>query len=344
MLGAGGGGRATVVAAVPLPGSFATTTRSRWRDVGHWHAGTCQCPRSHAPRCPRPVPPFSFSPPPPSPARAPPPLLPPLLRSLASKLQGLSQDFRGMQKTYLDQLKKFKGGTGFENLIGSSGAGAGAGAGSGGMDETKEVDTVRRGLLCICMCVVCNCVCVVCECVWGQCACVHSPVRGAALCVCVGEGGGCVASAACACALRVPVPVLCAGREWSLHAPHQRAQPRCTWCLRGHGRPRVHVASRVTLVRVVCMLRGWALGARAPLQGFSNAQLMDLMSAEELAQERDQEIRKICQSIEELSVVFKELAALVIDQGTIIDRIDYNMEQVRDVCVWTLQASRGRAV
>jgi hypothetical protein len=46
-------------------------------------------------------------------------------------------------------------------------------------------------------------------------------------------------------------------------------------------------------------------------QGFSNAQLMDLMSAEELAQERDVEIRKICESIEALSVMFKELATLV---------------------------------
>ena len=34
------------------------------------------------------------------------------------------------------------------------------------------------------------------------------------------------------------------------------------------------------------------------------------------------------QSIEELSDIFKELAVLVIDQGTILDRIDFNMEQV----------------
>jgi hypothetical protein len=33
------------------------------------------------------------------------------------------------------------------------------------------------------------------------------------------------------------------------------------------------------------------------------------------------------------ATVFKELAAMVIDQGTIIDRIDYNMEQV---CVCAL--------
>jgi syntaxin 16 len=43
---------------------------------------------------------------------------------------------------------------------------------------------------------------------------------------------------------------------------------------------------------------------------------------------RDQEIAKIAQSIEELGSIFKELAVLVIDQGTILDRIDYNMEAV----------------
>ena len=42
--------------------------------------------------------------------------------------------------------------------------------------------------------------------------------------------------------------------------------------------------------------------------------------------ERDVEIRKTAQSIEELYCIFKELAVLVIDQDTIPDRIDYNLE------------------
>ena len=45
-------------------------------------------------------------------------------------------------------------------------------------------------------------------------------------------------------------------------------------------------------------------------------------------QSRDNEIVQIAKSIEELSSIFKELAVLVIDQGTILDRIDYNMEAV----------------
>lgn len=49
---------------------------------------------------------------------------------------------------------------------------------------------------------------------------------------------------------------------------------------------------------------------------------------QEAVQSRDREIAKIAESIEELGSIFKELAVLVIDQGTILDRIDYNMEAV----------------
>lgn len=62
--------------------------------------------------------------------------------------------------------------------------------------------------------------------------------------------------------------------------------------------------------------------------GFSKAQVTEMEIAEDLINERDQEIQRIAESITELATIFKELAVLVIDQGTILDRIDYNMEQV----------------
>ena len=41
---------------------------------------------------------------------------------------------------------------------------------------------------------------------------------------------------------------------------------------------------------------------------------------------RDKEIHELTSSIKDLAVLFKELSTLVIEQGTIIDRIDYNIE------------------
>lgn len=61
---------------------------------------------------------------------------------------------------------------------------------------------------------------------------------------------------------------------------------------------------------------------------FTTQQLAVVDDLTAAVQSRDQEIVKIAQSIEELGSIFKELAVLVIDQGTILDRIDYNMENV----------------
>ncbi len=51
---------------------------------------------------------------------------------------------------------------------------------------------------------------------------------------------------------------------------------------------------------------------------------------EGMIHERDAEVVNILQSINELAQVMKDLSVLVIDQGTILDRVDYNMEQVRN--------------
>ena len=41
-------------------------------------------------------------------------------------------------------------------------------------------------------------------------------------------------------------------------------------------------------------------------------------------------IAQVAESVSELADVFKEIHVLVIDQGTILDRIDYNIEQASD--------------
>jgi t-SNARE complex subunit (syntaxin) len=46
-----------------------------------------------------------------------------------------------------------------------------------------------------------------------------------------------------------------------------------------------------------------------------------------LADERNKEICKLVASINELSTLFKEMGMLILEQGTLLDRIDYNLEQ-----------------
>ena len=42
---------------------------------------------------------------------------------------------------------------------------------------------------------------------------------------------------------------------------------------------------------------------------------------------RDRELTEIAKSIASLAELFKDLSALVIDQGTLLDSVEYNIEQ-----------------
>ena len=63
-------------------------------------------------------------------------------------------------------------------------------------------------------------------------------------------------------------------------------------------------------------------------QGFNDQQMSMLANTEKIAEEREREIIQIAQSINDLAQIFKEMHMMVIDQGTILDRIDYNIEKV----------------
>lgn len=51
---------------------------------------------------------------------------------------------------------------------------------------------------------------------------------------------------------------------------------------------------------------------------------------EEVARERNAIINQIVNHVNELALVFKEISGLVVEQGTMLDRIDYNLQQAAD--------------
>ncbi|KAL9234944.1 hypothetical protein vseg_009754 [Gypsophila vaccaria] len=61
---------------------------------------------------------------------------------------------------------------------------------------------------------------------------------------------------------------------------------------------------------------------------FNDHQLARIKKSEALTVEREKEIQQVAESVNELAQIMKDLSVLVIDQGTIVDRIDYNIQNV----------------
>merc|ERR1719445_3048508 len=62
-------------------------------------------------------------------------------------------------------------------------------------------------------------------------------------------------------------------------------------------------------------------------KGFSDDQMMQIAEMQKNQNQRSQQIMQIVKSVEELAQIFNELQILVVQQGTVLDRIDYNVEQ-----------------
>ncbi|BFZ12638.1 hypothetical protein BsWGS_15677 [Bradybaena similaris] len=76
-------------------------------------------------------------------------------------------------------------------------------------------------------------------------------------------------------------------------------------------------------------LLGDGIGAESDImydKGFTTVQMQIVEDNTELVQHREKEVASIVRSITDLNEIFKDMASMIVDQGTILDRIDYNID------------------
>ena len=56
----------------------------------------------------------------------------------------------------------------------------------------------------------------------------------------------------------------------------------------------------------------------------------EMMYGEQENNHKSKEVQNIAKSINDLAVLFKDLSTLVVEQGTILDRIDYNISEAKE--------------